>query len=214
MSPGRRSLYLSLGLILVLIHVTAAYSVEEICSRRCLYHRGGVLCNCNARHFTGKRSGLAAGMHTARSARRGHVSPTNTHYDHSLVSESEGTPGIHFATSQGLQQQMRHLWGRHRVGHQGQDLDQQVGNTVDEGTDDQYKDNIADLHIDDPSEVMLQQDVGDDDIDNVRTVGRDEQYTVVSGNDDAVQTRVASHLRQLQAALGQALQGRRRSRLD
>lgn len=208
MSAGRRSVYCSLGLILVLSHLTTAYSVEEICSRRCLYHRGGVLCNCNARHFTGKR-GLAADadQHTVQSVR------TNNHFHDSLVPGSDGTLSSHFVTSQVLQQQIRHLWARHRVGHLGRDIDQQVGHTV-EGTDDQDKNNVADQHIDESSEVMLQQDVPDEDFDDVRTVGGDDHYTVVSGGDDAEHTRVASHLRQLQAAMGRALQGRRRSRFD
>jgi len=42
----------------MMVYLSASFTVEEICARRCLYGRGGVLCNCNARHFTGKRSGL------------------------------------------------------------------------------------------------------------------------------------------------------------
>ena len=30
--------------------------MARICERRCLYGRGGILCRCNAMHFTGKRS--------------------------------------------------------------------------------------------------------------------------------------------------------------
>ena len=34
-----------------------AFSLERMCETRCLYGRGGNLCNCNAFHFAGKRDG-------------------------------------------------------------------------------------------------------------------------------------------------------------
>uniref|UniRef100_A0A0B6Y0H9 Uncharacterized protein n=1 Tax=Arion vulgaris TaxID=1028688 RepID=A0A0B6Y0H9_9EUPU len=42
--------------IVMFVHTTMTFNVEELCAKRCLYGRGGVLCNCNAMHFNGKRS--------------------------------------------------------------------------------------------------------------------------------------------------------------
>ncbi|GFR94725.1 hypothetical protein ElyMa_002674700 [Elysia marginata] len=42
---------------LLCVQMGAAMDKQMICARRCLYGRGGILCRCNAMHFTGKRAG-------------------------------------------------------------------------------------------------------------------------------------------------------------
>ena len=41
---------------LLCVQLGASLDVARLCERRCLYGRGGILCQCNAMHFKGKRS--------------------------------------------------------------------------------------------------------------------------------------------------------------
>ena len=46
------------AVLLVLLFVPQlchCFSLEKMCETRCLYGRGGILCDCNAFHFAGKR---------------------------------------------------------------------------------------------------------------------------------------------------------------
>lgn len=54
---------------LLALHLASSFSVEELCAKRCLYGRGGVLCNCNVMHFTGKRSDASVGYNKAMNSR-------------------------------------------------------------------------------------------------------------------------------------------------
>lgn len=50
------SLLLPLLLLLLLPPLALTFNLEKMCASRCVYGRGGNLCNCNAFHFAGKRS--------------------------------------------------------------------------------------------------------------------------------------------------------------
>lgn len=45
--------------IFTFLSLSNSFNVDELCAKRCLYGRGGVLCNCNAMHFNGKRGGYS-----------------------------------------------------------------------------------------------------------------------------------------------------------
>ncbi|GFO30355.1 craniofacial development protein 2-like [Plakobranchus ocellatus] len=47
---------LCVSIVCAMCLLGAAVDVKAICQRRCLMGRGGILCNCNAMHFGGKRS--------------------------------------------------------------------------------------------------------------------------------------------------------------
>ncbi|CAG5116776.1 unnamed protein product [Candidula unifasciata] len=53
----RKKHFLCFLCILTCTPLAQSFNVDELCAKRCLYGRGGVLCNCNAMHFNGKRSG-------------------------------------------------------------------------------------------------------------------------------------------------------------
>ncbi|XP_005103216.2 uncharacterized protein LOC101863915 [Aplysia californica] len=50
-------------LSLLLLQHSYSVNVSQICRHRCLYGRGGILCNCNAMHFAGKRNNKATSMY-------------------------------------------------------------------------------------------------------------------------------------------------------
>ncbi|CAL1547880.1 unnamed protein product [Lymnaea stagnalis] len=64
MLTSGRSMYVIFLLVLMIIcNTCSTFNVEQYCYQRCVQGKGGVLCNCHARHFGRKRSATKAAPH-------------------------------------------------------------------------------------------------------------------------------------------------------
>lgn len=173
------------------------------------------MCNCNARHFTGKRSGLSPGasLYTIDSMRQGQQSPFFERNENSLVALNGGILGHDLAISPDLRHEIRDLWGQQRLGGVLASAERPGNYKVvsEDAHPDGHQNSPADGRISETPLIIIEPDGSNEDSNEDSDGDIFHHYPVLHENQNAVHDSLASeqNVRRLELALRRALQEQR-----